>query len=128
LHLVPASALPKELGGELPTLQNVYPAPDDSAILDWMARVKGADFWPPRNATSEKPSELAEPPTPQEASEPAAGVAEAALKIGKPAPCACECGADGEPAPASAKQVPIAPDVAEASDHAPPAKCCCSMQ
>lgn len=97
LQMVPASTLPKELGGELPTLQNVYPAPDDSAILDWIARVKGADFWPPRNAaTSEEPSELAEPPTPQEAMEPAADVAEAALEIAKPAAAFVEPAAEEE--------------------------------
>merc|ERR1719195_2297899 len=42
--IVPASSLPKDLGGELPTVQNVYPAPDDSTIPDWIARVKRMEF------------------------------------------------------------------------------------
>jgi len=96
--VVPASMLPRDLGGELPTLQNVYPARDDSAIPDWITRVKGLDFWPPRPAataataaTSEEPLvESAEPkPTSQEPlvepEEPAAEVAaDAAVEVTKP--------------------------------------------
>jgi len=116
-HFVPAGVLPKELGGKLPSLQNVYPAPSESAIPDWIVRMKNTDFWPARNtATSEKLSEFAEPPTPQEAPEPAADDETVQVEI-------VHSGFE----PVAKAQVSCT-GVAEVSGHAPPAQGCCCMQ
>lgn len=52
LDIVPASLLPKEIGGELPSLEPLYPAPKPDAIPAWIARVRAVDMWAPRQGPS----------------------------------------------------------------------------
>merc|ERR1712187_292355 len=48
LEIVPASMLPKDLGGERETVENMYPPRDAKTIPQWIQRRKTLEVWPPR--------------------------------------------------------------------------------
>jgi hypothetical protein len=90
LQLIPASMLPRDIGGERQGLQNIYPPTPGSEIPGWISRMSSIQMWPPAPPPAASPS----PSSGESTGEPAAdSISTSSSSIGKVtsealAPCA----------------------------------------